>query len=110
MLIINIRGDIGFGLFIKTISNLFRKEAEVSLIYIRKISNMYLKDIQSRLNYLRGLQIKISQEIILKRVEFEGEFKLTNQLHNLYIKSDKIKENIQVLELQVRLIKDFDKH
>lgn len=71
---------------------------------------MCLRDIQSRLNYFRDLQVKISQEIILKRVEFEGQFKLTNQLHKLYITSNKIKENIQILELQMRLVKDLNKH
>lgn len=67
--------------------------------------NVYLKYLQSKLNYFRDLQLEVSQKIIFKRVELKSELSITDELYFLYIHSDKITEKIQILEIQIQLIK-----
>lgn len=66
---------------------------------------MYLKYLQHKLNYFRDLQLEVSQKIIFKRVEIKSEFSITNELYFLYNQSNRIAEKIQILEIQIQLIK-----
>lgn len=72
--------------------------------------NVYLKYLQSKLNYFRDLQLEVSQKIIFKRVELKSELSITDELYFLYIHSDKISEKIQILEIQIQLIKKLKQH
>lgn len=66
---------------------------------------MYLKYLQHKLNYFRDLQLEISQKIIFKRVELESELSITNELYFLYNQSNRIAEKIQILEIEIQLMK-----